>query len=470
MRVGELLQIPELKLTPIVHGDLDREINWVHAIDLFPASEFMSAGDVALTTGQWWPQVSAREFVRDLRKGGLAALGCGLTVPLTAIASELVAACEEEDFTYFIVPIDVPFIAIAKRFIASERTRWELPLRQHLHFYETFAAALRRDRSITSMLDALSAEVGTRVGMVADRSLYGVEEEERYPIPMEAEGIVDASLIVDQDPQSFDDRQRAAIAVATPLIALEIERIRSVRRATDAYSRELFSWLDSGDVPATSVTARLESLGIRAQRPLRVLAARSDDLEELLLALRRAIGDANVVSRVDDTAMVCASVDSLGPGLEQLKAALPANTMLGAGAAVDVDHLRLSYIQAKHALEIARRRGYGAFVDSDELNSPSAVILSEASDVIREISTALLRPLVEYDETRGGQLLRTLEVFLAVGGRWSSAATELFIHPNTLRYRIQLIEDITGRNLDRTRDRTDFDVALAVLRGDQPSS
>jgi DNA-binding PucR family transcriptional regulator len=94
---------------------------------------------------------------------------------------------------------------------------------------------------------------------------------------------------------------------------------------------------------------------------------------------------------------------------------------------------------------------------------------SEASELMRETGAALLRPLRDYDETRGGQLLHTLEVFLRTGGRLSVAANELYVHPNTLRHRVQLIEDITSRNLDSTRDRTDFDIALSLAaQGGQP--
>jgi len=143
-------------------------------------------------------------------------------------------------------------------------------------------------------------------------------------------------------------------------------------------------------------------------------------------------------------------------------AGLPRGASAGRGSSGPAERLRLSLIQAEHALSLARRAGAGAVIGPDELNSPSAIMYSEASELIRETGAALLRPLRDYDETRGGQLLHTLEVFLRTGGRHSVAASELYVHPNTLRHRVQIIEDITGRSLDSTRDRTDFDLALAL--------
>jgi DNA-binding PucR family transcriptional regulator len=153
---------------------------------------------------------------------------------------------------------------------------------------------------------------------------------------------------------------------------------------------------------------------------------------------------------------------------DRIVGGLPRGASAGRGTAGSVERLRLSLIQAEHALSLARRAGPGTVIGADELNSPSTVLYSEASELIRETGAALLRPLRDYDETRGGQLLLTLEVFLHTGGRLAVAANELYVHPNTLRHRVQLIEDITGRKLDSTRDRTDFDLAIALARNSAP--
>lgn len=47
----------------------------------------------------------------------------------------------------------------------------------------------------------------------------------------------------------------------------------------------------------------------------------------------------------------------------------------------------------------------------------------------------------------GTALLETLRVYLSSGQNVAKAAEELFIHPNTLRYRVQKYQEITGANL-----------------------
>ncbi|HEY9484100.1 MAG TPA: helix-turn-helix domain-containing protein, partial [Micromonosporaceae bacterium] len=64
----------------------------------------------------------------------------------------------------------------------------------------------------------------------------------------------------------------------------------------------------------------------------------------------------------------------------------------------------------------------------------------------------------------GGELLETLDAFLAAGGVLESAARSLFVHPNTVRYRLRRISDITGFAPLVPRDAFTLRVALAIGR------
>jgi len=64
----------------------------------------------------------------------------------------------------------------------------------------------------------------------------------------------------------------------------------------------------------------------------------------------------------------------------------------------------------------------------------------------------------------GGELLETLDAFLAAGGVLESAARSLFVHPNTVRYRLRRIADITGFAPLVPRDAFTLRVALAIGR------
>ncbi|MER5607591.1 MULTISPECIES: PucR family transcriptional regulator [Micromonospora] len=66
----------------------------------------------------------------------------------------------------------------------------------------------------------------------------------------------------------------------------------------------------------------------------------------------------------------------------------------------------------------------------------------------------------------GGELLETLDAFFAAGGTLESAARALFVHPNTVRYRLKRIAEVTGFSPLAPRDAFALQVALTVGRLD----
>jgi DNA-binding PucR family transcriptional regulator len=80
--------------------------------------------------------------------------------------------------------------------------------------------------------------------------------------------------------------------------------------------------------------------------------------------------------------------------------------------------------------------------------------------VLRSVSQRLLGPLREYDARHNAELLPTLKAFLACDGSWSACASRMYVHVNTVRYRIGRIEALTGRDLSTLPDRVDFFLAL----------
>lgn len=71
-----------------------------------------------------------------------------------------------------------------------------------------------------------------------------------------------------------------------------------------------------------------------------------------------------------------------------------------------------------------------------------------------------LKPLKDYDSKNNSELINTLETFLQTGCNWNLTATKLYLHPNTVRYRIKLIEKLCKVDFKSEEDR--FNMALAL--------
>jgi hypothetical protein len=66
----------------------------------------------------------------------------------------------------------------------------------------------------------------------------------------------------------------------------------------------------------------------------------------------------------------------------------------------------------------------------------------------------------------GGGLLETLDAFFAAGGVLESAARELYVHPNTVRYRLKRVAEVTGMSPLDGRDAFALRMSLAIGRLD----
>jgi DNA-binding PucR family transcriptional regulator len=88
------------------------------------------------------------------------------------------------------------------------------------------------------------------------------------------------------------------------------------------------------------------------------------------------------------------------------------------------------------------------------------LLASVPAPVLRSFSDRLLGPLQQYDDRHHAELISTLRSFLACDGSWSACASRMYVHVNTVRYRIGRVEALTGRNLSALADRVDFFLAL----------
>ncbi len=68
----------------------------------------------------------------------------------------------------------------------------------------------------------------------------------------------------------------------------------------------------------------------------------------------------------------------------------------------------------------------------------------------------------------GGALLETAAVYLESGGGLEGTARMLFVHPNTVRYRLGKIADLTGYHLTDSHDAHTVRIALALGRLSRP--
>ena len=96
---------------------------------------------------------------------------------------------------------------------------------------------------------------------------------------------------------------------------------------------------------------------------------------------------------------------------------------------------------------------------------PERALMGDASAIVA-LHTDVMQPLADAGPT----LVETLEAYLDCGGAIEACARKLFVHPNTVRYRLKRITDFTGRDPTQPRDAYVLRVAATVGQLNYPAN
>ncbi|MEA2419838.1 MAG: hypothetical protein QOE60_2044 [Thermoleophilaceae bacterium] len=105
----------------------------------------------------------------------------------------------------------------------------------------------------------------------------------------------------------------------------------------------------------------------------------------------------------------------------------------------------------------------GGAVSYEQLGAYRYLVHLELDETPHDRYGQAVDELIEYDRRRNAQLVETLERFLGARCSVAESARKLYIHPNTVRQRLERIERITGLDM-RTEDLLSLELALKVAR------
>jgi DNA-binding PucR family transcriptional regulator len=110
--------------------------------------------------------------------------------------------------------------------------------------------------------------------------------------------------------------------------------------------------------------------------------------------------------------------------------------------------LPVSFRAAGRVLGAAERFGLAGVHDLASAGLHAAVI--ESPELGSALCERLVAPVMALPG--GGEIVASVRAWLACGMRTDPAAERLFVHPNTVRYRLRRYEELTGVDLRETED------------------
>jgi purine catabolism regulator len=122
-----------------------------------------------------------------------------------------------------------------------------------------------------------------------------------------------------------------------------------------------------------------------------------------------------------------------------------------------------AFREAREALEVVRAVGGGdRTMVFDELGIYRLLLGLRGSGELELYFGDYLGQLSRYDDEQGTELVSTLEAFLGNNGNVVQTARALDVHRNTVVYRLERIQEITGADLDSAEDRLNVSVAVKI--------
>ena len=120
------------------------------------------------------------------------------------------------------------------------------------------------------------------------------------------------------------------------------------------------------------------------------------------------------------------------------------------------------YRQSVQAMHLAGRLHLDTVVDFNTMGVYQ--LLTELEDLpnVQRYCSQIIGPLVEYDESHNSNLVHTIDAYYGHHGNISQTAETLFIHRNTLLYRLDRIQALTGQKLDDPDERLALQLALKL--------
>ncbi|GAA3085533.1 hypothetical protein JOF29_002910 [Kribbella aluminosa] len=511
MLLSELLDDEALGLRMLVGapGALVQPVGRVVTIDLVEPGRYLSGGELVLSGLIWrrGPGDSER-FVSALSGRNVQALLAD-SERLGEIPEDLVEACRVHGLTLIEVPAEVAFTDIAEHIAEHDSESSHARTSASRVRQREMLSAIAAGRSLDELADRVSVAFGhvcrvlTPSGRhvvpgpaeldpeTVDAVTAGFLTADRLPAPIETgtatysvfpvgstlgQRLTTWLVVVDGDLRTWPREEVDAVGELSAIASLDRSRRDESQRALRPIAADAVAAIEAG-APENDVLAGIRQTGLATDRPVAVVIVEiagsgpPEGAPALLEDIALTVGRPVVARSADGTAVALLPHSPALPDLVRTACArfepglLPGTTLsVGISGPAEASALGEALEKARFAHRVARVGGTPVcVVSSEDVTSHVLLLAAVPADVRRTYATSVLAAILDHDRRTRGDLVLTLTTFLDTACSWARTAEQLHLHVNSVRYRIDRIQEITGRDLSHFEDRVDMFLALKSL-------
>jgi purine catabolism regulator len=435
-------------------GRTARRVQWMEVLDDY--ADYLDEGDLLLTTAYNLRDDPAlqRELARRLVECGVAAMVVKCGYYLEQVPHAVRRQADRHGLPVFELPREVAFVEISQSIYERLVSRSYARLRRSADIHRELVRLAAEGARLPRIVRRAAALLGNPV-LVEDargRPLAGFRPSGKplgegrpdaaLAAPVVARGILHGRVLLLGERDPADDDAQALEQVAT-VVALEITRsdreLRAERERLAVFVRDLVAGAMAPE------DARREAVVLGVELPaapaVAVLEGRRSlpGLDLVRQEAGRTVAIVEAGSEIDAAGGIAPSDD----GLAGLPGALArAERAWRIGAAVS---------------------GTGRLHRYAEVETYDALVGHLRGAELERLRSRTLAPLPR-------PLRDTLAVYVRSGGSVARTADALYVHRNTVRYRLRRAEQLTGLDLRRPEDRLLCELVLLAERVEAASA
>lgn len=494
MTVRELLELPLFAEAKLLGGEkgLDRMVRYVDILEVPDGYRWMREGELILTTG--YPIRHDPALFPQLVEQLAHVNGAGLVIKperfIPAIPQEMVDKGNVHDLPIIQIPIGMSYIDITNAVMEQILDKQTALLRRSEEINKMWTNLVLANSGIQVVADHVAELVQSPIWVIDRSGEILVSSPSHLPFKptaktLEWEITVDkktmGKLIVAAE--QLDDWELVCIEHARLVFSLELMR-RKTAYDTEARLRGNFIEELLLGIPLSrlEVENRGRQLGFQPEWQWEVCMIEAekqlvDDqlpiVNEIMERVHEESRDRNVRSHVQkqgDRLLLLLSTKSdadmskmrhlhgqdklewneiLAPFLNKCS-----NLRVGFGTKCSLWKIQRSYVEAKKAMVIGSRLDHAQRVFSFEQFEMFDLLLESREHVnFDRLIEKKIGKLADYDRQNDTNLVTTLYYYVATGGSLIETANRLYIHRNSVKYRMDRIKEIAEVDLDDTRNR-----------------
>ncbi|MFM1655093.1 PucR family transcriptional regulator [Brevibacillus sp. B_LB10_24] len=504
--VEDLLRLPVMKDAKLVSGEggIQKEIYYVDIMEIPDMEGWLRPKEFVLTTGYSFQDqpLHLSRLLEEMKRVGGSAVGLKSKRFLQKTPADAIAKSNEYQIPIIDIPPEVTYIDITHSVMENILNKQLVLLRKVNDVSSMFTDLVlnRRGSELVSMIGKLlncETAIMNSDGVIESATPLFSPDAVAVTKPVQIGGKILGYLHMTKPLDDDDPFLKMCIDQALTMLALEFT-IRESARHRKEHAREDFL------IELLSGTTRMEDILRYRARELQfsrgryqyIISLKTYEAEDgeagvdtvekweyirdvILKEIRRTKRISAAMAMGENIAVLCTTnqTDPVGQWRESLEVAdelylrinsrLPAVELyIGVGGMTDkLSRIKDSFDMSRRALEAGRRvRRDRKIIHYSDIYVEDMLISLREHPALTSMYNQLLKPVREYDQENGTDLFKTLECYVRRGGNTKQVAEELFVHRNSVNYRLERIQSIVGADLGDPETRLRLDLILRAWK------